>query len=233
VIRAIIFDMNGVLVDDEHVHFELFRETLRDLLAIELTEQAYYEKYLGFDDRGCFEAAVRDAGRALHSSQLEQLIRHKAELYLTRAAAGLRLFPGAGDSIRALAERWPVAINSGALRAEIELVLKLLAVRELIAAIVAAEDTERGKPDPEGYLLTLDALRSHVGEDLEAGHCLVIEDSYAGIQAAKAAGMWAVGVTHTYPEAELRHAGADAVLHSLERLDPSAVLALFTPEISP
>ena len=86
-----------------------------------------------------------------------------------------------------------------------------MGVRERIAAVVSAEDATNGKPDPEGYLLALDALRSAVGEDLEAAHCLVFEDSLAGIQSAKGAGMWAVGVSNTYGEAALRAAGADAV----------------------
>jgi HAD superfamily hydrolase (TIGR01509 family) len=145
----------------------------------------------------------------------------------------LRIFPGAAEAVEALGARWPVAICSGALRAEIELVLEMMGVGPYVAAVVAAEDTERCKPDPEGYLLALDALRSGIGEDLEAAHCLVVEDSLAGVQAGKQAGMWVVGVAHTYTPRELRAAGADAVLDDLERLGPNWVERFFQPEVSP
>ncbi len=231
-IRAVIFDFNGVLVDDESVHFELFREVLAEE-GVELTEALYHEKYLGYDDRRCFEAALADAGQAAPPSRLDELIARKAARYVPRAKDGLRYFPGAGDGLRSLAGRWPIAINSGALRPEIEYSLDRLGVRDRVLAIVSAEDTANCKPDPEGYLLALDALRSSVGEDLEAAHCLVFEDSLAGIQSAKAAGMWAVGVSNTYADGELRGAGADAVVSGLEGLGPRWVETMFAPEVSP
>jgi HAD superfamily hydrolase (TIGR01509 family) len=231
-IRAVIFDFNGVLVDDEHVHFELFRDVLAEE-GVALDERTYHEVYLGYDDRRCFEEALKGAGRANGPAQVEALIAAKAGRYVAVAESGLRHFPGAAACLTSLAGRWPVAINSGALRAEIEFVLERMGVRDRVSAIVSAEDALRCKPDPEGYWLALDALRSCHGEDLEAGHCLVFEDSLAGIQSAKAAGMWAVGVPNTYSEAELRQAGADAVLPSLEGIGPETVERLFAPEVSP
>src|SRR5206468_12729936 len=97
------------------------------------------------------------------------------------------------------------------------------------AAIVWAEDTSRCKPDPEGYVLALDALRARHGADLGAGHCLVFEDSLAGVASAKAAGMWAVGVANTYSPEALRQAGADAVLGGLTQLGPDWVVQEFAP----
>ncbi|HWE40168.1 MAG TPA: HAD family phosphatase [Isosphaeraceae bacterium] len=231
-IRAVIFDFNGVLVDDEHLHFELFRAVLARE-GVELGERKYHEHFLGFDDRGCFEAALVGAGQHAGRGRVEDLIGRKAALYAERAREGLRIFPGAAEAVAALGARWPLAICSGALRAEIELVLELMGVGPYVAAVVAAEDSERCKPDPEGYLLALDALRSGVGEDLEAGHCLVVEDSLAGVRAGKLAGMWVVAVAHTYPAAELRDAGADAVLDDLDGLGPAWVEHFFAPEVSP
>lgn len=231
-IRAVIFDFNGVLVDDESVHFDLFREVLQEL-GVTLTEADYHEKYLGFDDRRCFEEVLTDHGRETPDALLVEMIETKAQRYLPRAEQGLIYFPGASDAIRRLSDRWPVAVNSGALRPEIEFSLRKMGVRDRIVAIVSAEDATNGKPDPEGYLLALDALRSREGEDLEAGHCLVFEDSLAGIQSAKGAGMWAVGVTNTYDENALRGAGADAVISGLEDLGPDWVERLFSPEVSP
>jgi HAD superfamily hydrolase (TIGR01509 family) len=215
----VILDFNGVLVDDEHVHFELFREVLgREGVA--LTEADYHGRYLGLDDRGCFEAALADSGRPAGRARVDDLIARKAWRYAAVAEAGLRFFPGAADCLAALAARWPLAICSGALRPEIEYALDRLGRRGAVTAVVSAEDTTRCKPDPEGYLLALDALRARAGGGLAAGDCLVAEDSLAGVESAKRAGMRAVGVAHTYAEAELARAGADAVVPALAHLTP-------------
>jgi len=230
-IRAVIFDFNGVIVDDEQVHFELFRDVLAQE-GVSLTERAYHERFLGYDDRGCFEAALAEAGQSFDRPRIDDLIARKAERYVIVAENGLRFFPGARQSLTALADRWPLAICSGALRAEIEFALKRLECRDRVSAVVSAEDTTRCKPDPQGYLLTLDALRSLPGAalgDLLAPNCLVIEDSLAGVASAKSAGMWAVGVAHTYQPDELKTAGADAVLTGLGPLSTSWVERHFGP----
>jgi HAD superfamily hydrolase (TIGR01509 family) len=232
-IRAVVFDMNGVLVDDEHLHFELFRDVLAAEEGLRLTERDYLDRYLGYDDRGAFGAVIADAGRAVTDGRLAELISRKAVLYRERAAAGLRMFPGARESLASLGGRWPIGVCSGALRGEVEMVLGILGARELVEAVVAAEDTQRSKPDPEGYLLVLEMMRSRVGMDLEAGHCLVIEDSGAGIEAAKGAGMWVVGVEHSYPAEVLRRAGADLVIPDLRGVDADWASRLFRPEVWP
>jgi beta-phosphoglucomutase len=212
-IRAVIFDFNGVLVDDEHVHFELFQEVLA-AENIALSEVVYHDRYLGFDDRGCFSAALIDSGRAAPTDLVDTLIARKAARYAEVAETSLRFFPSAAETVRALAEVYPVAICSGALRAEIEYALNRMNVRDCVVSITSAEDTERCKPDPEGYLIALDRLRSKI-PDLSASMCLVIEDSLAGVEAARSAGMVAVGVTNTYAAEELRGAGAVEVVGGL------------------
>lgn len=231
-IRAVIFDFNGVLVDDESVHFDLFREVLAEK-GVDLTDQMYHERYLGYDDRQCLGTALRDAGQEPTDDEVDALIADKAGRYVARAELGLRYFPNAAGALAGLADRWPIAINSGALRPEIVYSLNRMGVIDRVQAIVSAEDATNGKPDPEGYLLALDALRSAIGEDLEAAHCLVFEDSLAGIQSAKGAGMWAVGVSNTYDEPSLRGAGADSVIPGLENLTPDWIERMFTPEVSP
>jgi beta-phosphoglucomutase len=232
-IRAVIFDFNGVLVDDESVHFSLFREVLAQE-GVTITERDYHERYLGYDDRRCFEAALRDAGQSSLPARLNRLIAQKARRYVEVADQGLRFFPAAAETLGAVAARWPVAICSGALRSEIEYALRRLDRYDQVAAIISAEDTDRCKPDPEGYRLALVALRAHVrnGEgcrsatatgqetplDFAAGDCLVIEDSLAGIASAKEAGMRAIGVSNTYTALELLHAGADVVVDGLATL---------------
>ncbi len=231
-IRAVIFDFNGVLVDDEAMHCQFLREILAEE-GIALSEERYHEEYLGYDDRGCFEVALERHGEVATEERVADLIARKSALYDAWARTGLKAFPGAREAVLGLAKRWPLAICSGALRGEIESALEGLGLGDAFEVIIASEDTERCKPDPEGYFLALDALRSAGFTGLEAGHCLVIEDSLAGVAAAKAAGMWAVAVTHTYTEAELRDSGADVVVSRLSELSPDSVRRLFFPEVSP
>ncbi len=95
-IGAVIFDFNGVLVDDESVHFALFQEVLAQE-GVAITEQDYHERYLGYDDRGCFEAALRDGGQAADRVRLDELIARKARRYVEVAEQGLRFFPAAAE----------------------------------------------------------------------------------------------------------------------------------------
>jgi beta-phosphoglucomutase-like phosphatase (HAD superfamily) len=232
-IRAVIFDFNGVLVDDESVHFALFREVLAQERVI-ITERDYHERYLGYDDRGCFEAALADAGQSARRELVDRLIAQKACRYVEVAAQGLRFFPHAAETLTTIAARWPVAICSGALRPEIEYALGRMGRLGQIIAIISAEDTPKGKPDPEGYRLAWTALSTHMDKNrhdlssaqqkttirLEPFQCLVIEDSLAGIVSAKQAGMQAVGVPNTYTADQLREAGADDVIERLDSLTP-------------
>jgi beta-phosphoglucomutase len=227
-IGAVIFDFNGVLVDDESVHCALFQEVLAQE-GVTITERDYHERYLGYDDRGCFDAALRDAGQQADRARLDDLIARKARRYVEVAERGLRFFPAAAETLAAIAARWPVAINSGALRPEIEYALRRMGCLDRVAAIISAEDTDKCKPDPEGYRLAFEALRARgradrngvAAEGLSPSACLVIEDSLAGIASAKGAGMRTVGVSTTYPADQLREAGADDVVEAL---------AAFTPE---
>lgn len=228
-IRALIFDFNGVLVDDEIVHFNLFREILGEE-GTTITLQDYQQRYLGYDDRGCFAAVLQDHGQFADEAKLDELIQRKARRYVTVADQGLSYFPHAGEVLTRLSLHWPIAICSGALRSEIEYALHRLNSSNCIVGIIAAEDAHKCKPDPAGYLKALDLLRSHekstspTSPPLGADQCIVFEDSLAGILSAKAAGMWAVGITHTYTAEQLRRTGADHVIDRLEILTPEWIL---------
>jgi beta-phosphoglucomutase len=231
-IRAVILDFNGVLLDDESLHFAMFREVLAGE-GVTITPDDYHGKYLGLDDRGCFAAALTDAGQSARPVRLDELIVRKAVRYAEEAARGLTFFPGAAECLAALAERWPLAINSGALRREIEFALNLIDRRDQVAVIVSAEEATRCKPHPEGYTLALDGLRRFeeslgAPSHLTPRQCLVVEDSLAGIESAKGAGMWAVGVPNTYTREDLRDAGADDVVDSLTQFTPDWIDARFT-----
>ncbi len=240
-ISAVIFDFNGVLVDDESVHFALFRELLLQE-GVVITERDYHDRYLGYDDRGCFETALTDAGQSVDRERIDDLIAKKARRYVEVASQGLQFFAHANQALKVTSTRWPVAICSGALRPEIEYALDRLGCLDRVTAIISAENMTKGKPDPEGYRLTLAALRSHVSNsprarhlspqttpsDLDAGNCLVIEDSLAGIVSAKGAGMRTIGVPNTYTIKQLRDAGADDVIDGLAILTPEWIERRFT-----
>lgn len=120
----------------------------------------------------------------------------------------------------------PVAIVSGALRDEIALGLEVLGVTDAVAKIVAAEDTARSKPDPEGYFLGIAALAERIGRR-SAEQALVIEDSIAGVEAAKAAKLTCVAVGHSYPLSALTRAGADLAVPRLDSITNDALRALY------
>ncbi len=223
---ATIFDFNGVLIDDEHVHLEAFRDTLLPL-GIEVTEADYWEKYLGFDDAGAFDAILRDAGSPPQPGQVEQLIEAKRPHYLTRAQTALKAFPEASRVVAERASAGPVVVVSGALRDEIELGLNHLGRRADVGYIVAAEDTRASKPDPEGYRLGKEWLARNF-DDQTAGRALVIEDSIAGIEAAKAVNLPVIAVAHSYPLEELGKSGADRVLSTIAQITPALLTELYT-----
>ena len=204
-----IFDFNGILVDDEPIHLEMFQKVLTEE-GIPLTEKDYYARYLGFDDRGAFRAVFHDNRRTLDDETLAKLIERKAVYY--RASIGQRtvIFPGAKELVARLAARFPLAVASGALRDEIELILQSVSLRKHFQVIVSANDVQEGKPQPEIFLKALDGLNRSAGVDRPIGssECLVVEDSREGILGARRAGMKCLAVTNSHPAEELRAAAA-------------------------
>ncbi|HEX8088678.1 MAG TPA: HAD family phosphatase [Blastocatellia bacterium] len=218
-LRAIIFDCDGVIADTEPLHLAALQKTLAEE-DITLTEGDYYRHYLALDDRGCFTRAFSEHGRPLSHEKLAELITRKASHIEPVMRARLRLFPGVVEFIRASAAHYPLAVASGALRREIELILEQGGIRDCFGVIVSAEDVERGKPDPETFLKALALINERAGQDISPGECLVIEDSIHGVRAARLAGMKCLALTTSYPKDELSEAdcveGSPAEL-SLER----------------
>nr|MBI3612052.1 HAD family phosphatase [Nitrospirota bacterium] len=214
-LRTIIFDFDGVVADNEPIHFMMFRQVLAEI-GLPLTEADYYAKYLGFDDKGCFAAVLAAHGRPAPPELIQDLIARKAKAYLAYIRDHLVIFPGVRELVREAATRHRLAIASGALRHEIEYILDQAGIRKEFEHITSSEDVRHGKPNPEGFLHALAALnrRTQPGQQpLAAADCLVIEDSIPGIQAAHAAGMKVLAVVNTHKVEELRE--ADALTHSL------------------
>lgn len=208
-IKALIFDFNGVIVDDEPIHCALFRKVLAEE-GIALTQKDYYRLYLGMNDKDCFKAVLTGARRDASARVLAGLIERKARYYRDTIARRLIFFPGARAFIRRVARTYPLAIVSGALRSEIETILRSGKIARCFSVVVAAEDVRNGKPHPAGFLKALTMLRRTVSMRLKAKECLVLEDSLEGIAAAKKAGMHCLALATSHPESKL--CGADLVV---------------------
>lgn len=222
-LRAILFDFDGVVADNEPIHFAMFQKVLGEI-GIPLTEADYYAQYLGFDDKGCFTAALAAHGRPAPADLIQELVAQKGRAFFAHIKQHLMIFPGVQDLVRRAAARYRLGIASGALRHEIEFILEQAGIRKEFQHITSAEDVTKGKPDPEGYLHALEGLTRISGsgqEPLSAGDCLVIEDSIPGIRAGHAAGMKVLAVANTHPPEELKE--AEAVVPSLEGLDLEAL----------
>ncbi|MGZ8478576.1 MAG: HAD family hydrolase [Candidatus Binatia bacterium] len=214
-LRAVIFDFNGIIVDDEPIHFELFQKVLAEE-GIELTNDAYYARYLGFDDRGAFSFGYREHDRPLSQLKLAELIARKAVYYQEAIRNHVAIFPGVKKLVADLAQSLPLAVASGALRNEIETILTTANLIHHFKVVVSAEDVERGKPEPDIFLQALAALNAHDGKPIQANQCVVIEDSKEGIKGARRAGMKCLAVTNSHAAELLGE--ANLIVKSLEEV---------------
>ena len=217
-LSAIIFDFDGVIADSEPLHFDGFRLTLAEI-GINLTESDYYANYLGYDDRGCFIAALTAHQRPADPLIIAPLMQRKAQAYLESVKDHLVIFPGVRELVAEAAATYPLAIASGALRHEIELILEQMGLRKAFLHITGAEDVTKGKPDPEPFLHALAALNRHrPNQTIAPDSCLVIEDSIPGLRSAKTAGMKVLAVANTHTIQDLHEAHAVAQSLSQVRL---------------
>ena len=213
-LEAVLFDMDGVLVDSEPVH----AAALDDVLGLHglspCTLEDYEVFFLGKTDRTGLDAYLR--ARLAEPPDLEVLLAEKAAAFARRFAAEVRVFPDGVGTLRALAERgYRVAIATGGLDAEIAMVVALTGLAPYVAARVSGDEVPDGKPNPAPYLLAAQRL------GVPPERCVVVEDAPAGVAAAKAAGMRCLAVDRTgQPE---RLVAADRIV---ERLTPEAVIAL-------
>jgi len=224
-LRAVIFDFNGVLVDDEALHAEAFIRAMATV-GISLTHAAYVSDYLGLDDRECMGAVLKDFECSLAPVELETLFETKCGLYLELLAQTAPFFPGAVQCVEKWSKSVTLAINSGALTHEIEILTERAGIRSCFSALVGADQVPRGKPDPIGYLTALERLRGHTPDlaDLQPEQCLVIEDAPRGIRAARAAGMRCLGIGSSRPLADLHQ--ADQAVQTLEEVDLDRLRAI-------
>src|SRR3989442_1254038 len=203
--RAVLWDMDGTLIDSEEFHWISWRDTLANE-GIAITHEQFLSSFGQRND----SILPRWLGTAATPERIERIANAKEELYrqLLRRD-GISPLPGVAHWVYRLhKEGWLQTIASAAPRANIEAVLEALSATHLFQAIVSAEDVHRGKPDPEVYLTA--AARVGVSPD----RCIVVEDAVAGVQGARSAGMRSIGVSHNGG-----HLPADVVVESLELLE--------------
>jgi beta-phosphoglucomutase len=225
-LKAIIFDFNGVILNDEPLHFASMRDAVA-ALGIELDREIYWSRYLPFDDETCLARICADHDLHLSDFLRQQTLAKKVSGYETMIQSEYPLFPGVPGFIRASAERYPLAIASGARREEIVATLEATGLTGHFRIIVGAQDFTLGKPNPESYLLALERLNhslngSHV--QILPSECLVIEDSVGGVQGAVAAGMKCLAVANTYPAEKLT--AAHRIVGSFEEVTVESLESL-------
>jgi beta-phosphoglucomutase-like phosphatase (HAD superfamily) len=186
--RALIFDFNGTLSDDEPLLFSLLSELFAEQ-GRPLSEEVYYERLAGRSDPEIVRMWLGEDHPAVEAVLAERIARYRAQV-----SDGSTISPATREAVRLAAERVPVAVVSGAHREEVVPALDAAGLTESLAVVVTIEDVERGKPDPAGYLLALERL----GGGLEPGDVTVFEDTEAGVAAAKAAGMRCVAIPGTH-----------------------------------
>lgn len=228
-IKAIFFDFNGVIIDDERLQMEAYKEVLHEH-GIELTASDYYSA-LGLDDKGFVRAAFAQAGKQLSDDVMKVVLAGKGVRHRKAIEDELPLFPGVVTLLKATSRHYSLGIVSMATRDEIQYVLDRARLRALFSVIGSAEDVNVCKPAPDCYLAAFEKLNDKRRADrllpLLPSECLVIEDSPPGIQSGRGAGMRTLGVTNTVAEEELRAAGAEVVTPSLADWTVDAVQHVF------
>ncbi len=201
-LKAVLFDFNGVIIRDEPLHEKLIeRLLLEENLRSKPGE--FRQFCLGRSDRACLQDLFSSRGRVLSDAHLDTLIARKARAYQEELEklSPLPIYAGVQDLIFTIrASQLKLAVVSGALRSEISLVLERAQLSEAFLVIVSGDDAIPSKPEPDGYLLAVERLnQQYPGLNLAPAECLVIEDTFAGITAAKRAGIPVVGVANSYP----------------------------------
>ncbi len=231
-LKTVLFDFNGIIINDESIHQELINDILLSE-NLRPSSNDYQEVCVGRSDRACLQDIFSRRGRILKEDYLAKLIKVKSQAYCQKISSleTLPLYSGLAavmDKIKALG--WKLGLVTGAVRADVDLILDQAGLADYFSVIVAGDDITASKPDPQGYLLAVDYLnRQEPQLQLKPDNCLVIEDTPAGIQAAKNAGMQVVGVANTYPLHMLQRQ-ANWTVDYLEELEWERIEKVFSGE---
>lgn len=225
-LAAVIFDFDGVLADSEPLHLAAFQRVLATI-GIDLEPDEYYARYLGFSDRDAFIHVCADRGVPLSDTKLEALMSVK-ETVFPQLVGDHGLFAGAAACLERVAAAVPIAIASGALRHEIELLLDRGGLAGRVPVIVAAGETPQSKPHPDPYARAFELLRQqrYLAADVQPHQVVAIEDSEWGLLSARRAGLRTIGVTTSYPADRL--ASAEITVRDIDAVTLDVLETLVT-----
>src|SRR5262245_51956332 len=215
---AVIWDVDGTLVDTAELHFRAWC-----VIARELGKPFTRADFAATFGRRNPEIIHQLFGTHYDEAEIAALGDRKEEYYKAEARRGVELLPGVRALLDGLhAAGFLQAIGSSAPRGNLDLILSLTRTTPFFQAVVSMEDTQRGKPDPQVFLVAAERLA------VPPPRCLVMEDAVAGVQAAKAGGMKCIAVAFVghHPEDSLRRAGADRVVKTLEGVSAQTVRQL-------
>ena len=229
-IKAIFFDFNGVIINDEPLQMKAYQEVFSQY-DISLSEAQYYGA-LGMDDRTFIRTSFDRAGKTLTDEIMSAVCRTKGEVHRALLTDDLPLFPGIVTFLKAASRCYKLGIVSMSNLEELEYVLERAQLKTLFSVLITAEDVNSCKPAPDCYLLAQERLNAQLRKarhlPVLSEECLVVEDSPPGIQSGREAGMRTLGVTNTVTEEELRTAGAEVVTRSLSDWNVDAVHHVFS-----
>ena len=228
-IKAILMDFNGVIIDDEPLQMQAYKDVLA-AEGVEVTEESYLGS-LGMDEIAFVRNAYKICGKECAEPRMHELIAAKQAKWREMVDKELPLFPGIVGFVEKMAQEFDLGIVSMAPLDEIELVLERAGIASRFGVIVSAADVVNHKPDPECYRIgfrELDDVRTANGHlPMTHRECLVIEDSPPGIIAATSIGLPALGVTNTVDADSLREAGAEAIAKDLRDWMPASIQLVF------
>jgi beta-phosphoglucomutase len=216
-IKAIVFDFDGVLADSEPLHFRAYQEVLA-ALGTTVSREEYYSQLLGYNDEDCFRLIAQQRGWDPDESRIAALVAEKGRVFEQMILDSDTLYSGAAECVERMAAAYPLGIASGALKHEILLTLQRARLDHHFRFIVGSGDTPNSKPAPDPY------IRAPEKHGLPPAECVAIEDSRWGLESARTAGLRTVAITHTYPADQLGE--PDAIIKSLAEFTPELVRSI-------
>lgn len=216
-VDAVFFDCDGVLVNTEPIHYRAFLSVLKPY-GVYFDYKTYVERYIGFDDRDAFKTIALHYPVSFTEQDIPSLVEQKNSYILREASAGVETFDGVVPFVKSIYEAGiPIGLVSGSLREEVKAFLTALGIIDFFSVFVTAEDVKHSKPHPESYTEALKRMVRYLQRDLRPSHCIAFEDTPAGIESAKGAGIKVIAVEHSFDRSYL--AKADLVIPSFNGTD--------------